>query len=174
MVYTTCFISGMSPSLRSSHTDNCLSHALQLRQAKLSFPEVHLIVGVCSDELVYEHKSRTVMTHSERCESVRHCRWVDEVAEDAPWIIDADFVAKYKIDYVAHDEDPYKGIGTDDVYAFVKHQGKFIPTRRTPGVSTSELIERMVSGYRKGEFDRKLENMGHPELKSRPSTPQPV
>ncbi|PVG00080.1 hypothetical protein CPB86DRAFT_701996 [Serendipita vermifera] len=148
-------------------------HALQLRQAKLSFPSVHLIVGVCSDELVYEHKSRTVMTHAERCESVRHCRWVDEVAEDAPWIVGADFITKYQIDYIAHDEDPYKGVGTDDVYGFAKGQGKFIPTRRTPGVSTSELIERMVSGYRKGEFDRKLENMGHPELKSRPSTPQP-
>jgi choline-phosphate cytidylyltransferase len=165
------------------------SHALQLRQAKLSFPSVHLIVGVCSDALVREHKSRTVMAHAERCESVRHCRWVDEVAEDAPWVIDADFLTKYQIDYVAHDEDPYKGVGTDDVYSFVKFQGrvgsvshscrvklatgKFIPTRRTPGVSTSELIERMVSGYRKGEFDKKLENMGHPELKSRPSTPQP-
>lgn len=155
---------------------------------------MHLIVGVCSDKLVQEHKSRTVMTHSERCESVRHCRWVDEVAEDAPWIIDENFMLKYKIDYVAHDEEPYKGIGVDDVYAFVKNQGsffssflvvysscltkclskgKFIPTRRTPGVSTSDLIERMVSGYRKGEFDRKLESMGHPELKSRPSTPQP-
>jgi choline-phosphate cytidylyltransferase len=98
-------------------------HALQLRQAKLSFPSVHLIVGVCSDKLVYEHKSRTVMTHAERCESVRHCRWVDEVAEDAPWIIDEDFMAKYKIDYVAHDEDPYKGVGTDDVYEFPKRQG---------------------------------------------------
>ncbi|KAG8760560.1 hypothetical protein FRC14_002801 [Serendipita sp. 396] len=148
-------------------------HALQLRQAKLSFPSVHLIVGVCSDELVYEHKSRTVMTHAERCESARHCRWVDEVAEDAPWIIDEDFIRKYQIDYVAHDEDPYKGVGTDDVYGYIKSQGKFVPTRRTPGVSTSDLIERLVSGYRKGEFDRKLENMGHPELKSRPSTPQP-
>jgi choline-phosphate cytidylyltransferase len=66
------------------------------------------------------------MTHSERCESVRHCRWVDEVAEDAPWIIDENFMTKYTIDYVAHDEDPYKGIGTDDVYAFVKHQGVFL------------------------------------------------
>jgi glycerol-3-phosphate cytidylyltransferase-like family protein len=64
------------------------------------------------------------MTHAERCESVRHCRWVDEVAEDAPWVIDADFITKYQIDYVAHDEDPYKGVGTDDVYSFVKFQGR--------------------------------------------------
>lgn len=43
-----------------------------------------------------------------------------------------------------------------------------MPTRRTPGVSTSELLGRMVIDYRKGEFDRKLDKMGHPELMSRP------
>jgi len=141
-------------------------HALQLRQAKFSFPSVYLLVGVCSDELVKEHKARTVMTHAERCEAVRHCRWVDEVIAEAPWIIDTDFLNKYEIDYVAHDEDPYAAVGHDDVYQTVKEQGKFLPTRRTPGVSTSELLERIVSGYRKREFDTKLEKMGHSELKA--------
>ncbi|KLO17738.1 hypothetical protein SCHPADRAFT_956682 [Schizopora paradoxa] len=141
-------------------------HALQLRQAKMAFPSVYLLVGVCSDELVLEHKARTVMNHAERCEAVRHCRWVDEVVEEAPWVIDADFVDKWEIDYVAHDEDPYAASGHDDVYAYVKSQGKFIPTRRTPGVSTSELLERIVTGYRKKEFDGKLEKMGHSELKA--------
>jgi choline-phosphate cytidylyltransferase len=42
--------------------------------------------------------------------------------------------------------------------------GKFIPTRRTPGVSTSELLERIVKGYRRRDFDKKLATMGHAEL----------
>ncbi|KIM90062.1 hypothetical protein PILCRDRAFT_812873 [Piloderma croceum F 1598] len=141
-------------------------HALQLRQAKLSFPNVYLLVGVCSDELVEMHKAHNIMTHAERCEAARHCRWVDEVIPDAPWIIDPEFVSKWQIDYVAHDEDPYGAVGHDDVYSYVKTQGKFIPTRRTPGVSTSELLERIVSGYRKRDFDKKLEKMGHGELKA--------
>ncbi|KAL1699728.1 hypothetical protein EV121DRAFT_264891 [Schizophyllum commune] len=139
------------------------AHALQLRQAKLSFPRVHLLVGVCSDVLVHRYKAMTVMTHAERLEAVRHCRWVDEVVADAPWIIDQAFLDKWQIDYVAHDEAPYpvKAGGEDampseDVYAFVKEQGKFLPTRRTPGVSTSDLLERIVTGYRRGEFDGKL------------------
>lgn len=64
------------------------------------------------------------MTHAERCESVRHCRWVDHVVEEAPWVITAEFIEKYEIDYVAHDEQPYQGIDTDDVYSYVKLQGK--------------------------------------------------
>ncbi|KAI0717691.1 hypothetical protein C8T65DRAFT_640481 [Cerioporus squamosus] len=150
-------------------------HALQLRQAKLAFPApadapphvvsgVHLLVGVNSDEQCNEHKNIPIMRHAERCEAVRHCRWVDEVVPDAPWVIDAAFIEKHQIDYVAHDEDPYASTGHDDVYGYVKSQGKFLPTRRTPGVSTSKLLERIVSGYRHRIFDKKLARMGHAEL----------
>jgi len=141
-------------------------HALQLRQAKLSFSSVYLLVGVCSDELVRSHKSRAAMTHAERCESVRNCRWVDEVVAEAPWVIDQAFIDKWRIDYVAHDEDPYAGAGHGDVYAYAKSQGKFLPTRRTPGISTSDLLERIVSYYRQGEFDDKLVKIGHAELQA--------
>jgi len=141
-------------------------HALQLRQAKLAFPSVYLLVGVCSDEIVKAYKARSIMTTAERCEAARHCRWVDEIVFDAPWVIDADFLEKWKIDYVAHDEVPYASEGYEDVYSLVKSQGKFIPTRRTPGVSTSELLERIVSGYRNRLFDDKLVKMGHAELRA--------
>ncbi|KIJ30455.1 hypothetical protein M422DRAFT_36537 [Sphaerobolus stellatus SS14] len=141
-------------------------HALQLRQAKLSFPSVHLLVGVCSDELVKAHKSRTTMSHAERCESVRNCRWVDEVVAEAPWVVDQAFIDKWQIDYIAHDEDPYAAEGHDDVYGFAKSQGKFLPTRRTPGISTSDLLVRMVQYYRQGDFDDKLTKNGHPEVRA--------
>lgn len=62
------FISGMPNwSYEKDPTDVKLySHALQLRQAKLSFPSVYLLAGVNSDEQVFSHKSRTIMTHAER------------------------------------------------------------------------------------------------------------
>lgn len=142
-------------------------HALQLRQAKQSFPSVYLLVGVNSDELVAENKGQSVMTHAERLEAVRHCRWVDEVVAEAPWILTEEFIKKYEIDYVAHDEEAYASAGHDDVYSYVKSQGKFIPTRRTPGISTSNLLERIVAGYRSGIFDEKLTNMGHAELRAK-------
>lgn len=106
---------------RSSYVDG---HMLQLRQCKLAFPSVHLLVGCCSSELVHKHKAQPVMHSEERYESLRHVKWVDEVVEDAPWTVDQEFIDKWEIDYVAHDEEPYVSAGSDDVYAFAKSIGK--------------------------------------------------
>ncbi|KAG0051740.1 hypothetical protein BGZ83_003358 [Gryganskiella cystojenkinii] len=122
-------------------------HAKALEQAKKAFPDVYLLVGVCDDNMTHSRKGKTVMTDKERYESVRHCKWVDEVVEAAPWTVDQAFLDKHQIDYVAHDDIPYKSVDSDDVYAFVKNQGCFLPTNRTDGVSTSDLITRIVKDY---------------------------
>ncbi|ORX96931.1 hypothetical protein K493DRAFT_300665 [Basidiobolus meristosporus CBS 931.73] len=122
-------------------------HAKALEQAKKAFPSVYLLVGVCNDELTHARKGKTVLTDQERFESLRHCKWVDEVIEDAPWYVTQEFLDKHKIDYVAHDDIPYVSAESDDVYAFVKAQGRFLPTQRTDGVSTSDLITRIVRDY---------------------------
>lgn len=87
------------------------------------------------------------MTDTERYESVRHCKWVDQVVEAAPWFVNQDFLDQYQIDYVAHDAEPYQSSESGDVYAFAKAQGKFLPTQRTGGISTSDLITRIVRDY---------------------------
>lgn len=70
------------------------------------FPNAYLLVGCCNDEVTHKYKGRTVMTDEERYESLRHCKWVDEVIPDAPWVINQEFLDKHKIDYVAHDSLP--------------------------------------------------------------------
>ncbi|KAL8474202.1 hypothetical protein ACS0TY_030166 [Phlomoides rotata] len=124
-------------------------HARSLEQAKKSFPNTYLLVGCCNDEVTHKFKGKTVMTASERYESLRHCKWVDEVIPDAPWVIDQEFLDKHNIDYVAHDSLPYadaSGAGMD-VYEFVKAVGRFKETKRTDGISTSDIIMRIVKDY---------------------------
>lgn len=89
------------------------------------------------------------MTEAERYESLRHCKWVDEVIPDAPWVLNQEFIDKHKIDFVAHDSLPYadaSGAG-NDVYEFVKAIGKFKETKRTDGISTSDIIMRILKDY---------------------------
>jgi choline-phosphate cytidylyltransferase len=52
---------------------------------------------VCNDALTHRMKGKTVMDQEERAESLRHCKWVDEVIENAPWIIDQNFLDKHKV-----------------------------------------------------------------------------
>ncbi|XXG43820.1 hypothetical protein AAC387_Pa01g3773 [Persea americana] len=124
-------------------------HARSLEQAKKLFPNTYLLVGCCNDEVTHMYKGKTVMTAAERYESLRHCRWVDEVIPDAPWVVTQEFIDKHNIDYVAHDSLPYadaSGAGKD-VYEFVKSAGKFKETKRTEGVSTSDVIMRILKDY---------------------------
>ncbi|KAJ6811386.1 choline-phosphate cytidylyltransferase 2-like [Iris pallida] len=124
-------------------------HARALEQAKKLFPNTYLLVGCCNDEITHRYKGKTVMTEAERYESLRHCKWVDEVIPDAPWVLNQEFIDKHNIDYVAHDALPYadaSGAG-NDVYEFVKAIGKFKETKRTDGISTSDIIMRILKDY---------------------------
>ncbi|XP_075710128.1 choline-phosphate cytidylyltransferase B isoform X4 [Rhinoderma darwinii] len=114
---------------------------------KLSIAQAHFGTPVCSDELTHKYKGFTVMTENERYEALRHCRYVDEVITDAPWTLTPEFLEKHKIDFVAHDDIPYSSAGSDDVYKHIKEAGMFVPTQRTEGISTSDIITRIVRDY---------------------------
>lgn len=146
MVSLTCFIWGrffvyFSFGLLCANAHE-FSHMRQLEQAKKAFPDVHLIVGVTGDTETHDRKGMTVLSGAERAETIRHCKWVDEVVPNCPWIVTPEFIDEHSIDYVAHDDLPYGAAEGDDIYAPIKAQGKFLVTQRTEGVSTTGIITR--------------------------------
>ena len=124
----------------------------QLEQAKNAFQDVHLLVGVTGDSETHKRKGLTVLTGAERTETVRHCKWVDEVIPNCPWVVTPDFLEKHQIDYVAHDDLPYGADEGDDIYAPIKKEGKFLVTQRTEGVSTTGIITKsaFLDTYKQG------------------------
>lgn len=125
-----------------------LGHMKMLEQAKtiLGAHRTHLIVGVCADKDVHKHKGLTLMDQKTRMETVSYIRGVDEVIL-APWTLTPEFLQKHRIDFVAHDALPYKSEETLDLYDFVKKQGQFLETKRTPSISTSDIILKLLRNY---------------------------
>ena len=119
-------------------------HMRQLEQAKKAFPDTYLLVGVTGDAETHKRKGLTVLSGAERAETLRHCKWVDEVLPNCPWIVTPEFIEKHKIDYVAHDDEPYGASEGDDIYKPIKENGQFLVTQRTEGVSTTGIITKYI------------------------------
>ncbi len=55
-----------------------------------------------------------------------------------------EFLNKMNIDYVCHDDVPYATANIDDAYANCKKLGKFMPTKRTEGISTTDIVAKIL------------------------------
>uniref|UniRef100_A0A7E4VG92 choline-phosphate cytidylyltransferase n=1 Tax=Panagrellus redivivus TaxID=6233 RepID=A0A7E4VG92_PANRE len=120
-------------------------HVKQLKQAKKAFPNVFLIVGVCTDEDTLKYKGcLPIMSTEERVEMVKQCIYVDQVMATPCFFPTIDFVNELNVDLVAHDSLPYQLPETDDCYAPFKDVDRFLATERTPMVSTTDILNRIL------------------------------
>lgn len=117
-------------------------HANQLRQTKAMGD--YLVVGVHSDAEITKHKGPPVFSQEERYKIVKAIRWVDEVVEDAPYITSLETLKKYDCDFCVHGSDITLDADGLDTYRFVKAAGKYRECDRTVGVSTTDLVDRML------------------------------
>jgi choline-phosphate cytidylyltransferase len=122
-------------------------HALLLKHIKEMFPHVYLMVGVCGDEMTWKEKGKTILFEKERYQSVLHCKYTDEVVENAPWCPTVEFLDRIGAHYLAHDPEPYPMGDIADLYGDIKDKGRFLPTKRTDGISTSDIMMRIIRGY---------------------------
>jgi len=117
-------------------------HANFLRQA--SQLGTKLIVGVHSDEEIAKHKGPPVFSNEERYKITRGIKWVDEVVEDAPYVTTLETLDKYNCDFCVHGDDITMTADGVDTYHLVKANGRYKEVRRTAGVSTTDLVGRML------------------------------
>ena len=111
--------------------------------------EVELNVGLVSDEEILRCKGPPVLPEQERVKCVRAVKWVDDIIANVPYELTREFVEelfseKYGIDCIVHGDDPcYLPDGTD-AYAIPKALGKYREIKRTEGVSTTDLVARLL------------------------------
>lgn len=118
-------------------------HAGALHQARTLGQE--LIVGIHSDEEILANKGPVVMHLKERDFAVKSCRWTSETVTNAPYVTDSKVMDEYNCWYVAHGDDITTDAQGNDCYASVKKANRFLEFKRTPNISTTDLIGRMLS-----------------------------
>jgi ethanolamine-phosphate cytidylyltransferase len=69
---------------------------------------------------------------------------VDEVVEDAPYVTSVEYLDRYNCDFCVHGDDITTAADGTDCYAEVKEAGRYRECKRTQGVSTTELVGRML------------------------------
>ncbi|KAF2108230.1 hypothetical protein BDV96DRAFT_637049 [Lophiotrema nucula] len=117
-------------------------HAGAMLQARQLGTE--LLVGVHSDEAILENKGPTVMRLDERIMAVEACRWATQAVPKAPYVTSLPWITHYGCWYVVHGDDITSDSNGEDCYRFVKAAGRFKVVKRTPGISTTDLVGRML------------------------------
>jgi len=109
-----------------------------------------LIVGVMSDEDCLGYKRPPIMNCEERCTEVRSCKFVSKVIPGAPCHgLTEQFLRAHNIHVVVHGEEylptPEK---PDKYYDVPRRLGMTKVAPRTPGMSTSTIIARILASDR--------------------------
>lgn len=104
----------------------------------------YLVVGVHSDEEILENKGPTVMNMRERMAAVAACKWADLPVPGAPYVTDPYWMDQYGCTFVVHGDDVTTDATGEDCYRVVKAASRFKIVKRTPGISTTDLVGRML------------------------------
>ena len=105
-----------------------------------------LIIGLVSDEDAAPYKRKPIMTLDERKRAVEACKYVDEVIPGSPMVTTKEFMEKHNIDIVVHGDD-YTQAQLKTYYSDPMEMGKYHSVSYTPGISTSNLINRIKERF---------------------------
>ncbi|KAK5697322.1 choline phosphate cytidylyltransferase [Elasticomyces elasticus] len=103
-----------------------------------------LVVGLHSDEEIRANKGPTVMSLKERVSAVEACRFSTKCVPHAPYVTSLPWISHYGCKYVTHGDDITSDASGEDCYRFVKKAGRMKIVPRTPGISTTDLVGRML------------------------------
>ena len=93
-----------------------------------------------------------------RVSAVNACRWSTLPVPHAPYITSIPWIDHYGCHFVVHGDDITSDSTGQDCYRYVKAAGRFLVVKRTPGISTTDLVGRMLL-CTKGHFIKSLTRM---------------
>ncbi|CDW78916.1 ethanolamine-phosphate cytidylyltransferase-like [Stylonychia lemnae] len=117
-------------------------HYNALRQAK-QLGDV-LIAAVICDSEVEKFKGPPILNQNERAELIRACKWVDQAVIVNSYNPTIDMLDYVEGDFAVHGDDPVLNPDGSDTYQPFKDAGRFKLLKRTEGVSTTDIVGRLL------------------------------
>ncbi|KAF3920363.1 hypothetical protein ABW20_dc0102005 [Dactylellina cionopaga] len=136
-----------------------------------------LAVGIHSDEDITANKGPTVMNLQERISAVDACKWADLSIPYAPYVTQIPWLNHFGCQFVVHGDDVTTDADGNDCYRLVKAEDRFKIVKRTPGISTTDLVGRMLLCTKQhhlkditGLLEKDADTMGRFEMYATDST----
>jgi len=118
-------------------------HYNAIRQAK-NICDI-LVVGIHSDQEIAENKSMPVMRQEERYRLLDHIKWIDEILYDVPYSPEIATLERARADFCIHGDDMPVNSQGFCAYDEMRNAGRLRIIKRTEGVSTTDLIGRLLT-----------------------------
>lgn len=120
-----------------------VGHFNSIRQARKMVDR--LIVLVNGDESTEKMKSPLVFNEQERLMMVKACKWTDEAHVFPEYIVPNDILEQFGADVLLHGDDIIVDKNGNNIYDHWIKKGQFKVFRRTHGISTSDIVERVLN-----------------------------
>ena len=123
-------------------------HIEYLNLIKKTYPNFKLYVGIINDQDATKYKRKPIYNHEDRVTIISNIKCVDNVIENAPLIVNEEFLNKYKIDLVVHGFSNEKDIEKQkEFFEIPVKLNKFASIPYYNKISSTEIIEKIKKYY---------------------------
>lgn len=107
------------------------------------------VLGLDADDEIIAIKGKPIYTYDERRIMIEGLRFIERIEDNVPYEMNSKYLNylfnEKHIDYVLHGDDPCYDANGNDVYAEIKKINKMKIIKRTEGISTTDIIGRILS-----------------------------
>lgn len=127
-----------------------VGHFNALRQAKRLFfqqgyKKVVMLAGIHSDEAITRQKGPPMMSDNERVAVLEATKWVDEFVTHLPYVsMSSQMADALRVRWICHGDDMPICKDGGGMYSDAIEHGRFQMLKRTEGISTTQIIERLL------------------------------
>lgn len=123
-------------------------HIEYLNLIKKTYPNFKLYVGIINDQDATKYKRKPIYNHEDRVTIISNIKYVDNVIENAPLIVNEEFLNKYNIDLVVHGFSNEKDIEKQkEFFEIPVKLNKFASIPYYNKISSTEIIEKIKKYY---------------------------